>query len=238
MNALSPLKKQVLSQLTDDHFDVAFVTGHRETAGYELGILMQATAIQISQNKEVISLWLSPSLRTRFRQQSENYALAAQFHTCDIPTHEVNLLGHLLDQSAVVDPAARQRIPQSLKTALELYVQTNDVVRLYNIKQTYANWQFTRLVDRTSGQAYLVVRRESDQLPTLLNLTGSVSNRSIDFHQVDRETVTAFIRSRAMWLEPTSKARSEPDAARTDKSAVSLHGETASPAANAVGGAS
>ena len=60
---LSPLKKWLAQKLIADEFSIGFVDGSPNTAGYELGILMKAAAIQVSENKEVVSLWLSPALR-------------------------------------------------------------------------------------------------------------------------------------------------------------------------------
>ncbi len=202
LEQVTHLKSRLLTRLTDDLFGVQFVTGQRETAGYELGILMQATAIQISQNKEVMSLWLSPSLRTRFRQQSENYALSAQFHLCKIPSLEVNLLSYLLDQYATRQltqaPAA---LPLQLASDLQQYVQTQDVVQLLKITRSYPQWKFTRLIDHVSGQAYLLLHRDAASFPIVLNLTGAISNQIVRVQEINRDVLTQFIRSRALWLQ-------------------------------------
>ncbi len=203
LDQVSPLKSRLLTQLTDDRLEIEFVTGQRETAGYELGILMQATAIQISQNKEVMSLWLSPSLRTRFRQQAENYAMAAQFNACGIPSLEVNLLSHLLGQYSTrqIGPSSNA-IPEPLKMELQQYVRTRNVVQLLQITRNYPQWQFTRLIDNASGQAYLLITHSAESFPVVLNLTGAVSERTVRTETFDRDTLTHFLRSRALWLQP------------------------------------
>ena len=211
LEQMTHLKSRLLTQLSDDRFEFEFVTGQRETAGYELGILMQATAIQISQNKEVMSLWLSPSLRTRFRQQSENYALAAQFHACQIPSQEVNLLSFLLREYQ--SPPLRKtstRLPAQLQSELQRYVQTQDVVQILKITRSYPEWKWTRLVDSVSGQAYLMLKSDPDALPIVLNLTGAVSERTIRATKLDRDVLTRFIRSRALWLRIDGSQESTP----------------------------
>ena len=96
---LTPIKKRLWEQLKEDQLDVAFVDGRFDTAGYELGILMQATAIQVSENKEVVSLWLSPSLRTKFSEQSENIAMESQFNACGLPSIQIGLIKYLTQRA-------------------------------------------------------------------------------------------------------------------------------------------
>jgi len=94
---LTPLKKELVDRLREDNFSVGFVDGSHDTAGYELGIMMKAAAMQVSQNKEVVSLWLSPSLRTKYRHQSTDDSLAAQMSVCGIETVEASLVDYLKD---------------------------------------------------------------------------------------------------------------------------------------------
>ena len=217
MEHVTHLKTRLLRQLTDDHFEIQFVTGQQETAGYELGILMQATAIQISENKEVMSLWLSPSLRTRFRQQSENYALAAQFHACGIPSMDVSLLRYLIDMygSRSSDVGPNVVLPDSLRLLLEHYVKTQDVVSLYQLSRARQGprqgprqgLSLTRLVDSSSGQAYLLIENSQGGMPIVMNMTGAVSDQTLQAECIDMETLTSFVRSRALWLVPSTGLR-------------------------------
>ncbi len=206
---LTPLKQKLLEQLLDDQLQVAFVDGRHETAGYELGILMQATGVQVSRNKEVVSLWLSPSLRTKFREQSENNALAAQFEVCELPTVQRGLIDYLMDLD--VSPDARTAIdsatpiPNELRRELREYVDNFDVVKLLNVTQEFRDWNFVRLVDGVSGQAFLLISRTPTEFPTVLNLTGYVADRTITLKSLDPDQVNVFIRSRALWLEPAAK---------------------------------
>jgi hypothetical protein len=262
---LTPLKKQLLAQLGEDRLDVAFVDGRHETAGYELGILMQATAVQVSANKEVVSLWLSPSLRTKFREQSDNNALASQFEICNLPTIQMSLVEYLQRFSQTESPAPKHQLvegatssakhqrnernnvkaglvptsamraidpieakeanlsndgftpmPPELRVLLRQYIENYDVLLLMQAKRQFANWQLVRLVDGISGQAFLLISKRPEEIPTVLNLTGYVSERVFKIDCFDIETVNAYIRSRALWLEPVAvidkqSVVSEPD---------------------------
>ncbi len=201
---LTPLKQRLHNQLQSDQLSVAFVNGRQETAGYELGILMQATTIQVSQNKEVVSLWLSPSLRTKFREQSENNALAAQFEACDIPLIEQDLIDYLSGYSSTLESVQPPQIPMALKNGLNEYANTFDVVKLYSTTKKYADWEFRRLVDHSSGQVFLIIEQEN-HLAGVLNLTGFVSQNTMRLDKFDANQIESFVRSRALWLRPSAE---------------------------------
>ena len=208
---LTPLKDQLLQQLTDDELSITFVDGRKETAGYELGVLMQATSVQVSQNKEVVSLWLSPSLRTKFRQQSENHALTAQFDACNIPTIQQKLITYLSsqydDQSANADAILSQPIPAAIRRDLELYSRNFDIVRLLSIIQNNPDWSFVRVQDPASGQSFLSISQEEGEFPTVMNVTGAISQRVVHLNRFDRQAIVGYIRSRALWLQSVDSAR-------------------------------
>jgi hypothetical protein len=209
MEDLTPLKRQLVNQLLSDRLSCAFVDGQQDTAGYELGILMQATSVQVSQNKEVISLWLSPSLRTKFREQSDNNSLAAQFEACGLATIQTDLVEYLTKQQQVYEPTHGSGIratplPEQLKGELRNYVDSLDILKLMDLTRRFDQWSFTRLLDGSSGQAFLLVSRQADELPTVLNLTGYVGEHAFQLTDVNAKTINAFIRARALWLEPVA----------------------------------
>ena len=208
MEAMSDLKKGLLKQLTDDDLRIAFVDGSEETSGYEIGILLQATAVQISANKEAVSLWLSPALRAKFRQQDETDNLSAQFEACGLATVSEPLWNHLnrfKEESRVSTTQIETRnptpLPEKMRSELESYARSFDIVKLMSIATTFSDWRLERLIDATSGQAFLLVRHNQDALPRILNLTGFIGPKSKTCEHLNQSDVEAFVRSRAMWLE-------------------------------------
>ena len=210
IEGLSELKKRLLKQLTNDDLRIAFVDGSEETSGYEIGILLQATAVQISANKEVVSLWLSPALRTKFREQDEADNMSAQFEACGLSTVKESLWDHLSqlkgqDLSPKIAPTALPRtpkpLPEKLRIELESYTQSYDIVKLMSIARQFSDWQLERLIDVTSGQAFLLVRHNGDSWPRVMNLAGFISQTSKTCNRLNQSDVESFVRSRAMWLE-------------------------------------
>ena len=220
MSELTSLKDQLLRQLTDDRLSVAFVDGSKETAGYELGILMQATSVQVSQNKEVLSLWLSPSLRSKFREQTENHALTAQFNACGISTVQEKL-GIFLNRRGFRDgdPTQGAMLPDRLRHELADYVDTNDVVRLLRTGDEFPAWKFVRVVDGASGQAFLLIQRDAADFPAILNLTGALTDTVTPIQTYKHSRIGQYASSRTLWLMPVA-AEPRQATTRTDRDLV------------------
>jgi hypothetical protein len=202
---LSPLKKWLTQKLIDDEFSIGFVDGSPNTAGYELGILMKAAAIQVSMNKEIVSLWLSPALRVKYRQQNEHGTLIAQMNACNIGV----TIGNLSEQVSVdAAPAwaaplkiSKQRFPIQLKSAIDSYVRNFDVIKLISIDQQFPTWTFKSVLDKVSGQTFLIVLNPNQELVAICNLTGYIGTETFRVSNLNSETVRKFINSHKLWLE-------------------------------------
>jgi hypothetical protein len=201
---LTPIKKKLLAKFNEDQMRFTFVDGRETTAGYEIGILMQAAAVQVSENKEVISLWLSPSLRSKFREQANDNTLSAQFDACKVLTKNCSLWNGI---TAGNQPKQANQIhlPVALRDAIESYVQSYDVVQLYSIVNRFQDWNFTRILDDASAQAFLLVSNNNGQHPAIVNLTGAVGDQTFQTENMDIDSVSQFVRSRALWLEVGSQ---------------------------------
>jgi hypothetical protein len=206
LDQMTPLKQELIESLQEDHFSVGFVDGSLQTAGYELGLLMKAAAIQVSQNKEVVSLWLSPSLRTKYRHQSVDDSLSAQMAVCGIDTVETSLVDYLKSKFLNSSDLAQfgDRPPQvtgNLKVQLSDYVANFDVLRLLKATRTHPQWKFTHVVDTVSGQAFLLVSAGHRQLSAMMNLTGFIGTDAVKVRSAGRLEVDEFVSSRKLWLE-------------------------------------
>ena len=206
LDQMTPLKQELIESLQEDHFSVGFVDGSLQTAGYELGLLMKAAAIQVSQNKEVVSLWLSPSLRTKYRHQSVDDSLSAQMAVCGIDTVETSLVDYLKSKFLNSSDLAQfgDRPPQvtgDLKIQLSDYVANFDVLRLLKATRTHPQWKFTHVVDTVSGQAFLLVSAGHRQLSAMMNLTGFIGTDAVKVRSAGRLEVDEFVSSRKLWLE-------------------------------------
>jgi len=206
LDQVTPLKRYLIERLQEDHFSIGFVDGSHDTAGYELGLLMKAAAIQVSQNKEIVSLWLSPSLRTKYRHQSVDDSLSAQMAVCGIDTVEASLVDYLKSNYVNSSDAPQfgdrpPKVAGNLKVQLSDYVANFDVLRLLKATNTHPQWKLTHVIDTVSGQAFLLVSAGQRQLAAMMNLTGFIGTDVVNVTSVGRLEVDEFVSSRKLWLE-------------------------------------
>ena len=205
LQQLSPLKKWFTQKLIEDEFTIGFVDGSPNTAGYELGILMKAAAIQVSKNKEVVSLWLSPALRTKYRQQKEYSTLIAQMNAAHIDV----IIGSLSEQVAVhtqnssnpVMTSAGRELPPPLKSACKSYVSNFDVIKLINMREQFSQWTFQCVLDEISGQTFLIILTPQQKLAAVANLTGYIGTETFAAKSLGSETIRKFINSHKLWMK-------------------------------------
>ena len=197
IDTLSPLKQKLVEQLNADKMSTEFSDGREATAGYELGIMMKTMATNISRNAEVISLWLSPALRARFRQQSNHNSLAAQLDSCGIEFVEGSL-NEFVVQRINGQPV---ELPIELREKLTRYVENYDVLKLYSLVQTFSDWNFRSILDPSAGQVFLAVGKNDTDMPVVMNLTGFINDSSTQVEATQVDGVSEFIRSRSLWLE-------------------------------------
>ncbi len=109
--ALSPLKQSFFAAMHADRSSMSFVSGQAALAGYEMGGMLQSSISQAPvanentadtgqskpASKEAISLWLSPSLRRRYSDVSDNTFLEAPFTACGIATIHADIAMQLSD---------------------------------------------------------------------------------------------------------------------------------------------
>ena len=194
---LSPLKKTLVNRLKDDKFKVGFVDGSYDSAGYELGIMMKAAAIQVSQNKEVASLWLSPALRTKYRNQSSTSALSAQMSACGIETHESGLFDWLKENFPNSQPMTLNR---KLRSMLSGYVTNFDILQLLKAMRGHPQLSFSHVIDTASGQSFLLIHREGS-VAAVMNLSGFIDTEGTKVPRLERLAVDQFVTGRKLWLE-------------------------------------
>jgi hypothetical protein len=197
--ALTPLKRDLVDRLRRQGLRTRLVDGSPLTAGYELGCLRQG-ALTLGENKEMVGLWLSPSLRGKYRQQSEERLLTAQFETVGIPTVHANLFA-FLSQQRIASPGTT--IPDELRASVLAYLKNYDVVRLRLVRTRWSRYPVIRVIDHNSDQSFLCIAADDQSLPLVVNLTGWVGNehRTVVSHGLDREALRHFMDSGATWLE-------------------------------------
>ncbi len=204
---LSPLAQNLLGHLRQDGMRIRLVDGAPDTAGYEVGLSLQAASLNHVTNKQLISLWISPVVRRAYRVADEEDLLSAQFSSNGIETADVDLADDLVDSSY---RASSTPLPEELFEAVSDYVATQDIVRLWLIKHRWPNYWWRRIRDVGSGQTFLVGGPDVNVVQVVVNLSVVYeSERPESVSRVDRATIRRFIRLRQFVLEITRPQREQ-----------------------------
>jgi hypothetical protein len=195
---LSRSMHDVIDHLRGDGIRVRIVDGSEPTAGYELGLLLQASSTLHSQNKQMASLWLSPSLRRKFRDSLAMRLPAAVFETLTIPTVEAELFDYLEQQDYRPSAGALDR---RIIDAVRGYQANADIIQLRRIQREFPQSVLTRLIDSATDQAFLLVQPCRHALPAIFNLDGAMIDDVIVIDQLRADAVRSFARSRRFALE-------------------------------------
>lgn len=189
----------LVKKLQELGMKIKFVSGEPETAGYEVGNLYQAKYLEQSKNKEFAIIWLSPLSRLSFRQQTENKLQALQFVSVQIPTIQEGLYDYIRSQSL----GFTSSVPADMKGQLAHYLDEQDVVILQNIRTEWPAYKLERLIDKNTGQAFLVVYGPDNKLLLVINLGALDLNKTIHLSpgSFNQDDVNKFTESHAGWLE-------------------------------------
>jgi hypothetical protein len=197
---LPTLGLQLFHTLQQDGLDVRLVDGSVDTTGYGPTGVLQSKYMDATSNKTFVILWLSPTVRSHYRQQSDNRSLAAQFNALQIPT----LVDHLSDY---IRKQARWGhagdLPVGLKHQLRNYIADQDIIRLHQLTQHWADHRFERLLDQNTDQAFLLVFTPSDTLALVANLNPREITQTLRADRTRRTamSIAQFVDTQALWLE-------------------------------------
>ncbi|MEZ6100166.1 MAG: poly-gamma-glutamate biosynthesis protein PgsC/CapC [Pirellulaceae bacterium] len=158
MEDLSPLKSQLVDALTATGLEVMLANGAPDTAGYEMaGTLLSATLNQ-TDAKELVTLWLSPFIRSAFRQSRSDDLESAQFDTLGIETTDSDLFAHLHEKSDLLEPSVPAEVlTEPVCHLLKSYLESRDIVLLRKLQVEYPHLSLSRVVQTDSRQTYLVL---------------------------------------------------------------------------------
>ncbi len=196
---LSPLQRGLMQSLDKTGMRTKFVDGSAETAGYELGYLPQSLYLAQSANKEFAVLWMSPLARAAYQQQTENRLMASQFNALRVPTQEMPLYQVVANTTL----APSTLIPEALRSKLDRYLKTQDIIVLSEVRSVWPGYEMKRLIDTDSKQAFLLLYAPDGKLALVVNLVPGKMEKSITAPLVNvKQTVVAeFVESHAPWLE-------------------------------------
>jgi len=169
----SSLQKMLLDSLKSEHWNIGFVDGSLESSGYQVGGTPQGRYVSASTNKAFALLWVSPLVRSSYRQQQDDDTSSLQFLALGIETLQSDLI-------EVIKTQAKERIAddeRGLKEFLTKYIETQDVVILKWLKTQ--DPKLNRVIDKHTKQAFVLVHNAKGRLVMLGNLNPLETNSQI-----------------------------------------------------------
>lgn len=190
----------LLNTLKEDLGSVAFVGNRPQAAGYSSGGTAGALYLNQTQNKDMASVWLAPSVRILFRRQTENRLLERQIRALGITTEHADLYTFI---TSGAQPGGGEKLPGGLKRDLQLYIRNQNVIALWKAVRNFPEYKFVQLLDVSSKQAFLLLSPPGKGPALIVNLFPRDPDRSIRLpvSALSRRIVTDFVESRASRLE-------------------------------------
>lgn len=191
--------RKLMELLDQDRLSPRFVDGGRDVIGYEVGSTPQSLYMNESLGKEFAILWLSPTARATYRQQTENQRLDAQFRSLGIPTNERDFHGFL---SSAGRNSSRP-LPAELHGRIISYLNSQDVVVLHAIKGAWPGYRFSRIIDINTKQAFLLIAAPDGRISAIANLNPRrpLQTLAIPPDGLSGDSAASFIDARTALLE-------------------------------------
>jgi hypothetical protein len=195
-SAFNILQQTLLNTLKTDNWLLEFVDGSIDTSGYQVGGTPQARYVKASENKGFALLWVSPLVRSSFKQQREDDSLSMQFLALGINSVESDLYQSVIG----VDVAITEKVATSIVDLVAKYQDTLDVVLL---KKLLSEDQYlSRVIDKHSKQAFLLLHDKKGQLSLVANLNplDIKTQKTIAIDNLNRDSINEFIEARTARL--------------------------------------
>ena len=203
--ALKPLQKQLVTDLLQDNWRIKFVDGSISTIGYHVGMNPQARYLNATPNKHFAILWVSPLMRSSFKQQHDVRLLNVQFKALEIPVYEGDVTQKILSSAK----SNTNKISNDLLSYAKDYQQSRDILLLSKLN-TYDK-QLYRFTDINTLQTFLFLHDKYGKLSLISNLNPRTYEEDLiitDNKQLE-SGVETFIESRMSQLKFNYLLRNE-----------------------------
>lgn len=164
-NSLDGLIDRLLRELSRMGLEVEVNEGQRAMLGYEVGYSAQRRYLDATLEAGLGVLYVSPVARQAYREQAEGRP-AEHFSALGWPVRAVDLIAHV---AAFESFAPTAGLPAQLRSALQTYQDTLDILAIASLQDRLRGWQLELLVDQDSRQAFVALINPQGALAGLYN---------------------------------------------------------------------
>jgi hypothetical protein len=158
--------------------------------------------MEYAENKCLVGLWLSPSLRNQYKSFDELNQQTKQFQALNFEILDSDLYEYLWGLKRTV---RSKPIDTKVKATIEKYLQNQNIVHLFTLMNDHPDWRMECLRDQGSGGSFLLIDTDPSELPLVINLRGSRQGSREDSvdrtEHLDQRDVLRFIDRKTTWLE-------------------------------------
>ncbi len=169
---LTNSQTEVLKLIETQNLSYNIVASDEQTTGYEVGELFLSRYLLQTPNKELAVVWLSPWLRSEFRNPDNNFLAQSFYNTLDIPLKRDSLENFLAKNKLVKNWQPEQK----LKDKAELYARMKDIIILKNIQEE-GNYKLCNITLDNDGKSYFAFFNAKDELLGLMSLSSSATDQ-------------------------------------------------------------
>ena len=198
--AMDELDKTLYATLHNDLGSVGFVGESSVASRFSGGGSVSSLYLDQVTNKEMTVVWLSPTARLQYRQQTDNRQLDGQMKALNISRYDQDLYSFITTNSFT---AKNPGLPTELEKLIQDYLASHNIVQLDKTIQKYEGYRFSYLLDTSSKQAFLVIGHPSGGTVAIVNLHPRDLNgsRNIEINAMSRAEIINFVESRIAWLK-------------------------------------
>ena len=195
---MSVLTTRLLQQLQSKNLSVEIVTATDETSAYTVQGFFQAKYLDQLAQGELVALWLSPYIRSEYRERRNNFKIR-QLKALFIPqVRDISRFMINRNQYLGVSPI--------ILTKIQEYLQYQDAVLLHKLLKK-SPYKFFYYVDDITGKVVVLLCKTKTDLPIIVNLSPN-PNREIQLGKYTTYTQSLlrnFIKSRYSLFIPKRK---------------------------------
>lgn len=198
---LGPLEKNLISALRKLELSVELSSGSRTTSGYHVGIPAQVKYLRLSKKNQIATVWISPVVRYRLRQDRYHIRQTRQFNILNIETREVNMINYILDKVKNKQMVCGYKLDKSLAELVYQYTQHRSILDLQSLMKNLKGYNLFRLVDKNIQKSFLIIEKDK-KLVAVFYLSLDAKNRTYEISctKSNEKDIDNFIKSKRLWM--------------------------------------
>jgi gamma-polyglutamate biosynthesis protein CapC len=184
----------LMTSLTADNATVGIAGDSWSTRAYQPSYDAQSVRFRTLNGPRFLTIWLTKQLRDNYRSSISVDVEKPKFESIGIKTLTIDLSENLANATLTMPD-------QHLISAIDDYLLNQDIIKLENTLLDHS-YLYERVIEKNTGQAFLLIRQSSGALVGIRKLTSS-STQQLELSlntKLSAEAIIEFERKPFSWL--------------------------------------